>query len=178
MPASRARKTETAALDSQATVICDRLSERVPNQRMASVEDGAEFLGDLFRQLRSAATKMPGYFKEDPVDTLKRHVWINPFWEDEPRALVDLMGADRVIFGSDWPHIEGMPRPLDYLPELAEFDDADRRRILLDNVTEPNTPSAGPGPRCARPAPVPPQRHRPFQANQGAQKARDHQRPV
>ena len=23
-------------------------------------------------------------------------------------------GADRVIFGSDWPHIEGMPQPLDY----------------------------------------------------------------
>ena len=33
------------------------------------------------------------------------------------------MGADRVIFGSDWPHIEGMPQPLDYLTELKELDD-------------------------------------------------------
>jgi hypothetical protein len=33
-----------------------------------------------------------------------------------------------------------MPNPLDYLPELKAFDDIDRRRILLDNVTELNTP--------------------------------------
>ena len=46
------------------------------------------------------------------------------------------MGPERVLFGSDWPHIEGMPRPLDYPTELKQFDDADRRRILLDNVTE------------------------------------------
>jgi predicted TIM-barrel fold metal-dependent hydrolase len=75
-----------------------------------------------------------------PVETLKQHWWINPFWEDDVSQIVELMGADRVIFGSDWPHIEGMPRPLDYLSELKSFDDADRRRILLDNVSELNTP--------------------------------------
>ena len=32
--------------------------------------------------------------------------------------MLDLVGADRVLFGSDWPHIEGMPSPLDYLREL------------------------------------------------------------
>jgi predicted TIM-barrel fold metal-dependent hydrolase len=44
------------------------------------------------------------------------------------------MGADRVIFGSDWPHIEGMPEPLDYLPELKSFDEAERLLILRDNA--------------------------------------------
>jgi predicted TIM-barrel fold metal-dependent hydrolase len=46
------------------------------------------------------------------------------------------MGADRVLFGSDWPHIEGMPAPLDYLVELKALDDAARRRILWDNARE------------------------------------------
>ncbi|MFM7684996.1 MAG: amidohydrolase family protein, partial [Actinomycetota bacterium] len=73
--------------------------------------------------------------------SLKQHWWINPFWEDDVNQIVDLMGADRVLFGSDWPHIEGMPHPLDYLQELKQFSDADRRRIVLDNVTELNTPS-------------------------------------
>jgi predicted TIM-barrel fold metal-dependent hydrolase len=50
------------------------------------------------------------------------------------------MGADRVLFGSDWPHIEALPRPLDYLDEAAALDEADRRRVLLDNVTELTTP--------------------------------------
>jgi predicted TIM-barrel fold metal-dependent hydrolase len=44
------------------------------------------------------------------------------------------MGPQRVIFGSDWPHIEGMPQPLDYVQELARFDDATRRSILLENA--------------------------------------------
>jgi predicted TIM-barrel fold metal-dependent hydrolase len=49
------------------------------------------------------------------------------------------MGADRVIFGSDWPHIEGMPQPLDYLPEVAHFPPDTRVRILRDNGRELNT---------------------------------------
>ena len=44
------------------------------------------------------------------------------------------MGADRVIFGSDWPHIEGMPQPLDYVDELSGFSEADQRKILRENT--------------------------------------------
>jgi len=44
------------------------------------------------------------------------------------------VGADRVIFGSDWPHMEGMPEPLDYAAELADLPETDRRRILRDNA--------------------------------------------
>ncbi len=109
---------------------------RFPNLRIASVENGAEFLPDLFRKLRSTAKKISGYFPEDPVELFRRHVWINPFWEDDVEEVVDQMGADRVLFGSDWPHIEGMPQPLDYLPELKALDDDDQRRVLNDNVRE------------------------------------------
>jgi predicted TIM-barrel fold metal-dependent hydrolase len=49
------------------------------------------------------------------------------------------MGSDRVIFGSDWPHIEGMPVPLDYVDELKEFSPAVQKMIMHDNVTELNT---------------------------------------
>jgi predicted TIM-barrel fold metal-dependent hydrolase len=47
--------------------------------------------------------------------------------------VAEIMGADRVIFGSDWPHIEGMPEPLDYVDELSKFNDEDKRKILHDN---------------------------------------------
>ena len=53
---------------------------------------------------------------------------------DDDGKLVDLMGADHVIFGSDWPHIEGMPSPLDYLTEVKELDDDDRRLVMRDNT--------------------------------------------
>ena len=87
-------------------------------------------------QAASTDHKMPGYFTEDPVEAFKRNVWINPFWEDDVNTVVEHMGADRVIFGSDWPHIEGMPRPLDYAVEVKHFDDASRQRIMRDNARE------------------------------------------
>ncbi len=139
-PSVKTFAIERAAYDFLITAVFEKLFDRFPNVRLASVENGSEFLGDLFRKLRATDKKMPGYFSENPVETFKRNVWMNPFWEDDVNETAALMGADRVIFGSDWPHIEGMPRPLDYVPELKEFSDADQQRILRDNVRELNTP--------------------------------------
>lgn len=133
-PSVRSFAIERAAYDFLITLAFDKLFDRFPNVRIASVENGSEFLGDLFKKLRSTARKMPGYFTEDPVESFRRNVWINPFWEDDVYEVVDLMGADRVIFGSDWPHIEGMPRPLDYLPEVKELDDESQRLVMRDNA--------------------------------------------
>jgi predicted TIM-barrel fold metal-dependent hydrolase len=133
-PSIKAFHIERAALDFLATVCFEKLFERFPRLRIASVENGSEFIPDLFRKLASNHRRMPGYFKEDPVETFRRHVWINPFWEDDVNEVVSWVGADRVIFGSDWPHIEGMPEPLDYVTELSAFDAPTRRRILRDNA--------------------------------------------
>jgi predicted TIM-barrel fold metal-dependent hydrolase len=126
--------------DFLASMVFDRLFERFPNLRIASVENGAEFLPDLFRKLSQSRDRLAvtGYYKEDPGLLFREHVWINPFWEDDPYEVERLMGAERVIFGSDWPHIEGMPEPLDYLAEIAELDAAARRRVLRDNALELN----------------------------------------
>ena len=137
-PTIKMLSMERAIYDFLASVIFDRLFIRFPNIRMASVENGSEFLPDLFRKLDSNARKMPGFFPEDPVETFRRHVWINPFWEDDVEEIVGLMGDDRVVFGSDWPHIEGLPEPVDYARELKAFDDDARRRILRDNAEELN----------------------------------------
>jgi predicted TIM-barrel fold metal-dependent hydrolase len=141
-PSVRMFAIERAALDFLLTLSLEKLYDRHPGLRIASVENGSEFLPDLFRKLASTAKKYPGWFGEDPAETFRRHVWINPFWEDDPYEIVGLMGADRVIFGSDWPHIEGMPRPLDYVPEVKELSAEDQRRVLRDNTWELTRPAA------------------------------------
>ena len=133
-PSIKSFNIERAAFEFLITLSFEKLYDRHPGLRIASVENGSTFLGDLLYKLTSTSHKMPGYFSEDPAETFKRHVWINPFWEDDPNEVASLVGADRVIFGSDWPHIEGMPRPLDYVNELKEFSDADRQLILRDNT--------------------------------------------
>jgi predicted TIM-barrel fold metal-dependent hydrolase len=133
---------ERAAYDFLITLSYERLYERFPNLRIVSVENGAEFLPDLFRKLRQSRDRLDvmGYYQEDPGLLFKEHVWINPFWEDDVYEVEACMGADRVIFGSDWPHIEGMPEPLDYVAELSKFDDETKRKILRDNAMELNEP--------------------------------------
>ena len=137
-PNLRLLSIERAIYDFLASLLFDKFFDRFPNVRMASVENGAEFVPDFFKKLGSIRRKMPGYFSEDPVETFRRHVWINPFWEDDVNETVALMGADRVVFGSDWPHIEGLPSPLDYAVELKDLDPNDQRRVLLDNALELN----------------------------------------
>ncbi len=133
-PSVKSFAIERAALDYLITLIFHRLFERFPGVRVASVENGSEFLPDMFRKLASTARRTGGWFANDPVETFRHHVWINPFWEDNSYDVLELMGPERVIFGSDWPHIEGMPRPLDYLSEIKEVDDETRKLVMRDNT--------------------------------------------
>jgi predicted TIM-barrel fold metal-dependent hydrolase len=125
---------ERAAADFVLTSIFDKVFDRFPGLRMASVENGSSYLADAIAKLESTHKKMPGYFDENPVDTLRRHWWINPFWEDDVTEVVSLMGADRVIFGSDWPHIEGLRSPEDGVDGLSMLSDDEQRLILHDNT--------------------------------------------
>jgi predicted TIM-barrel fold metal-dependent hydrolase len=124
--------------DFLASLVADNLFHRFPNLRVASVENGSGFLRGLFHRLDALGHKMAGWFPEDPVETFRRHIWINPFWEDDVHEVLELMGPERVIFGSDWPHIEGMPRPLDYLEEMAGLAPDVVRKVVLDNTAALN----------------------------------------
>ena len=44
------------------------------------------------------------------------------------------MGDDRVIFGSDWPHIEGMKEPTDWVTELQKLAQDSVAKIMGANV--------------------------------------------
>lgn len=78
-------------------------------------------LPGMFDRLQVTARKMNGWFPEDLVETFRRHVWVNPFWEDQVDDVIGAVGTDRVIFGSDWPHIEALPEPLDYVREVRHL---------------------------------------------------------
>ncbi|MCC5954397.1 MAG: amidohydrolase family protein [Acidimicrobiia bacterium] len=116
------------------SMLLAQLPVRFPNLRFAAVENGAEFLPAMFRKVRSVARKVPGWFADDPVDVFRQHVWVNPFWEDSIDDVIGWVGADRVLYGSDWPHIEGLPTPTDGVAAMAHLSDADRQAVLGGNA--------------------------------------------
>jgi predicted TIM-barrel fold metal-dependent hydrolase len=116
-------------------LVCDRLFERIPTLRVASVENGAEFLPLLLAGLNRAGFQRPGYFASNPVEQFIEHVWVAPFWEDDLAEVVGQLGADHVLFGSDYPHPEGLAEPRQYEKLVAELDDpVAARKILWGNT--------------------------------------------
>jgi predicted TIM-barrel fold metal-dependent hydrolase len=50
--------------------------------------------------------------------------------------LVDALGADRVLFGSDFPHPEGLGQPLEFVDELDGLPEPVVERIMGANLQE------------------------------------------
>jgi len=79
-------------------------------------------------------------FPEDPIETFRRHIWIAPFYEDDMTELAATIGAERMLFGSDWPHAEGLENPSAFKADLAGFSDDDVRTIMKTNGESLITP--------------------------------------
>jgi predicted TIM-barrel fold metal-dependent hydrolase len=121
--------------DALAALLCQNTLSRFPDLKIFSVENGASWVGHLLEQLDLTYRKMPQEFDEDPVHVFRRNVYVSPFWEDDIASLVELVGPNHVLFGSDYPHPEGLAEPLEYLDYLdkSNIDDADQRRIMSEN---------------------------------------------
>lgn len=129
-------KMERAICDWLSALCFDRVFERFPGVRVASVENGAVYLHDLFRMLASLRDRYKHWFQDDPVEVFKNHAWINPFWEDDIDEVISYMGTDHVLFGSDFPHMEGLEEPKQIFDEIAHLPEADQRRIVYENAAE------------------------------------------
>ncbi len=80
--------------------------------------------------------KMPQDFLEDPIEVIKRNIYISPFWEEDLAALAELIGEEHVLFGSDYPHPEGLADPVSYVNELAGPTEDTVRKIMGGNLAK------------------------------------------
>ena len=65
---------------------------------------------------------------------MRRNIYISPFWEEDLGALAELIGVDQVLFGSDFPHPEGLADPASYVDELAGVPQESVRKIMGGNM--------------------------------------------
>ncbi len=127
---------DRAIFDSIASMLVHGVFKRHPTLRVASIENGSDWLHGLAKKLHKQANQTPWVFVEEPLETLRRHVWVTPYLEEDLQALAELIGVERILFGSDWPHGEGVAQPMDFEKELGGFDEAAKQRILHDNAAE------------------------------------------
>jgi predicted TIM-barrel fold metal-dependent hydrolase len=123
-----------AIIDTVASLIGHGLCSRFPELRFAPVENGSGWVRPLLKDMEHAYAAAPNAFDEDPVAVFKRNIYVHPFHEEDPMGLVDILGADRVLFGSDYPHPEGMADPLSFVDDLKGLPDDDVKKIMGGNL--------------------------------------------
>ncbi|HVY11649.1 MAG TPA: amidohydrolase family protein [Mycobacteriales bacterium] len=122
--------THSPAGDAIAALACHGTLSRFPQLRVASVENGSDWVAPLIRTLAATYKKMPQEFAEHPVDAVHRCVYINPFWEDDVRELAKSVPLEHIVYGSDFPHPEGLADPLSYVDHLDGFSPSEVASIM------------------------------------------------
>ncbi|MFJ8950312.1 amidohydrolase family protein [Streptomyces sp. NPDC102381] len=120
--------------DAVASWVCHGALFRFPELKIAVIENGSSWVAPLLQNLADVYKKAPEGFAGDPVEAVKRNIYISPFWEEDLGELADLLGEDKVLFGSDYPHPEGLAEPTSYVDALAGMDQERQAKIMGGNL--------------------------------------------
>jgi predicted TIM-barrel fold metal-dependent hydrolase len=134
--------TERPVVDTLIALTLHNLFGRHPALKIISIENGSSWLRPLLKTVDKAAAlgrrgpMLGGQLPPRPSEALTEHLWVCPFPEDDVADLIDAIGAGHVLFGSDYPHPEGLREPVDYVGRLAGCDRAVRRKVLRGNTAD------------------------------------------
>ena len=138
---------------------------------MLSVENGSLWVPYLLKamdKMKGMGRNGPwlgGYVEGRPSEIFKQHVYVSPYHEEDIVALAELIGDDRILFGSDFPHPEGLAEPAEFADLVATLGEpgrhqdhgrqppsASRRDLIAHSQTAATRPS-GVGANRATPSP-------------------------
>jgi predicted TIM-barrel fold metal-dependent hydrolase len=126
--------------DTLAALLLHNLFGRFPGLTVLSIENGSSWVLPLLRQLDELARMDNrdmwrfGRLDDKPSAIFRSHVFVAPFHEDDIPALVRLLGVERVLGGSDFPHPEGLAEPRQFAEGLESLPANEVRAIMRDNT--------------------------------------------
>jgi predicted TIM-barrel fold metal-dependent hydrolase len=120
--------------DAVSSMIIHGMLSRHPKLKVAVIENGSEWLRPLLERIQNVYKKQPQEFLEHPIEVFKRNIYIAPFWEEDLGELAKIIGEDHVLFGSDYPHPEGLAEPAKYVEHLTHLPDELVRKVMGGNL--------------------------------------------
>jgi predicted TIM-barrel fold metal-dependent hydrolase len=126
--------------DTMAALVLHNLFGRFPSLRVASIENGSIWVGyllkamDKYRGMGRHGNNIGGPVKGRPSEIFKQHVYVSPFHEENIVELTELIGVSQVLFGSDFPHTEGLAEPVEFADRLAGLGPDAVRSVMRDNT--------------------------------------------
>ena len=98
------------------------------------VENGSAWVRPLVEKFQKVYDRSPKAFDEDPMVAFKRCDLRPPVPRGGPDRARDLIGVDNVMFGSDYPHAEGMYDPVSFVDQLDGLPEEDKRKVMGGNL--------------------------------------------
>jgi predicted TIM-barrel fold metal-dependent hydrolase len=89
----------------------------------------------LMESMTEVYKKAPEAFLGNPMEEIKNRIYVSPFYEEGVSGLIDLIGVDRVLYGSDYPHPEGLAQPTHYADGLTHLGIDDQAKIMGGNLS-------------------------------------------
>ena len=84
---------------------------------------------------RKAKWAENGRLDQRPSEIFREHFVVAPYPEENVQRVVAEVGIEPIVFGSDFPHGEGLAFPAQYVDgQLSAFSEADQRRIMRDTM--------------------------------------------
>ncbi len=125
-----------ALIDALASIIGHGLATRFPELKFLPVEFASSWIRPFVAKLHRTYERSAVLFDEDPFVTFQRSIYVHAFHEPDPKGLLDLgIRADHLMFGSDFPHPEGMADPLAYSEVVAELSTDDQALIMGGTIS-------------------------------------------
>ncbi len=127
-------------MDTFSALVLHNLFGRYPGLRCMSVENGSLWVPYLL----AAMDKMHGMGRNGPwlggrldgrpSEIFREHVYVAPYHEEDVVTLAARIGDDRVLFGSDFPHPEGLAEPADFATRVEPLGPEATTRIMRTNL--------------------------------------------
>ena len=109
--------------------------DRFPNLKLGVVEAHCGWMPAWLDAMDSAMSREPGVSLL-PSDYFKRQCWISGEPDEKAFAFTaQMLGADKLVWGSDYPHGEGHTDPLGELTErIGDLSEEEQRQIIGENA--------------------------------------------
>ena len=117
-------------------LICGGVLEKCPDLKVCIAHGGGPACYAMGRMDRNWHDRPGTRSTPHPPSAYQKRLYYDTVTGDEAalRFLLDRVGADRVVLGSDWPFVPWHPSPVAWLQNLESLTPAEKEKILWKNL--------------------------------------------
>ena len=121
-----------------ATIICSGILDRFPDLKICIAHGGGPACFLMNRIDRGWRERPSSHIISSPPSSYQSKLYYDCITMNEStlRFLIDQVGSDKVVLGSDWPFVSWDPSPSGWIESLSSLSREEKDRILFKNLQQ------------------------------------------